>query len=166
MKKYVLTGGPCSGKTTLLDELGKRGYSIVEETARKIIKSHSNLSHKEKQERIFKSQLEIESSLRDEIYFLDRSLIDVVAYSRFHNTEPPSLLKTTRLEKRYDLVFVLEMLKFKKDEVRIEQNEEDAKWAHRNVIKAYQEYGYNLIFVPKGSVEQRADFIERVICGS
>ena len=31
MRKYVLTGGACSGKTTLIGELKKRGYNVLEE---------------------------------------------------------------------------------------------------------------------------------------
>ena len=34
----VLTGGPGVGKTTLLNELHKQGFSIVEEDARRIIR--------------------------------------------------------------------------------------------------------------------------------
>ena len=35
---FILTGGHGSGKTTVLDELAKRGYLIVPEVARVIIK--------------------------------------------------------------------------------------------------------------------------------
>lgn len=35
---YVLTGGPGTGKTTLLNELGQQGYITVPEVARDIIK--------------------------------------------------------------------------------------------------------------------------------
>lgn len=34
---YIITGGPGVGKTTVLNELGKSGYSVVPENARKII---------------------------------------------------------------------------------------------------------------------------------
>ncbi len=35
---YVITGGPGVGKTTLLEELRNRHYTIVPEIARKLIK--------------------------------------------------------------------------------------------------------------------------------
>jgi predicted ATPase len=38
IKKYVLTGGPGTGKTTVLEILSLRGYNIISETAREIIK--------------------------------------------------------------------------------------------------------------------------------
>src|SRR6185312_6669514 len=34
---YVLTGGPCAGKTTVILELQKRGYHVLEEAARSVI---------------------------------------------------------------------------------------------------------------------------------
>ena len=37
MKRYVLTGGPCSGKTTVLNILAKCGYPVVPELAREMI---------------------------------------------------------------------------------------------------------------------------------
>ena len=38
MEKYVIDGGPHTGKTTSLESLAKRGYEIVDENARIIIK--------------------------------------------------------------------------------------------------------------------------------
>lgn len=37
LKKIVLTGGPCCGKTTLIEELNKRGYPVLHETAREVL---------------------------------------------------------------------------------------------------------------------------------
>ena len=37
MKKYVITGGPGIGKTTVIEILSSRGYEIVPEAARIII---------------------------------------------------------------------------------------------------------------------------------
>ena len=35
--KIVITGGPCSGKTALVDKLFEKGYEIIPEVAREII---------------------------------------------------------------------------------------------------------------------------------
>ena len=37
MRKMVLTGGACSGKTTLVNELKRRGYNVLEEVARQVL---------------------------------------------------------------------------------------------------------------------------------
>jgi len=35
---YVITGGPGTGKTTVLRELQRRGFAVAEEVARRIIR--------------------------------------------------------------------------------------------------------------------------------
>src|SRR5690349_11612724 len=37
MKRYILTGTPGSGKTSILHELGSRGYAVIEEAATDVI---------------------------------------------------------------------------------------------------------------------------------
>ena len=37
MRKIIITGGPCTGKTTLLDSIAEEGYLKIEECAREII---------------------------------------------------------------------------------------------------------------------------------
>ena len=37
MRRYILTGAPGSGKTSILRALGARGYSVVSEAATDVI---------------------------------------------------------------------------------------------------------------------------------
>jgi len=41
IKWYVITGAPCSGKSTLLNELALKGFHIVPEAARVVIDRHN-----------------------------------------------------------------------------------------------------------------------------
>ncbi len=41
---YVLTGGPGSGKTSVLQELERRGYICIPEVARPIIKEQISIN--------------------------------------------------------------------------------------------------------------------------
>ena len=79
MKKIVLTGGPCSGKTTTIEEISIRGFPVLNEVAKDIIASRRNfpLTPEEsviRQDMIFKRQYaneeEMEKKDYDEI-FLD-----------------------------------------------------------------------------------------------
>lgn len=40
---FIFTGGPGSGKTSVLNELAQRGYLIVPEVARAIIKQQQDI---------------------------------------------------------------------------------------------------------------------------
>jgi predicted ATPase len=47
MKRYILTGTPGSGKTSILHELKRQGYSIVEEAATDVIAHEQGLGNPE-----------------------------------------------------------------------------------------------------------------------
>ena len=89
----VLTGGPCSGKTTLIEALSKRGYATIAEQAIRVIdqlveqmgmdeyliwKARNTLAF---QQRILDAQHQAEKQLRKQgLNFLDRGRFDGLAY--------------------------------------------------------------------------------------
>ncbi len=84
--RFVFTGGPGAGKTTVLEALTARGYNCVPETARKLIKSRldSGLSPRpdpiEFAEDILKADI---ANYRDlstirETSFFDRGIVDAL----------------------------------------------------------------------------------------
>ena len=40
---YVIAGGPCSGKTSILKALNEKGYETIPETAEQMIKARTSL---------------------------------------------------------------------------------------------------------------------------
>ena len=167
MKKIVITGGPCSGKTTLINELGKRGYEVVGEIARDVIKERNNfpLSKEEfkiRQIIMAERQIAKEKELgtrKEKLVIFDRSLIDILAYCRYFDINHPKIIDNINLSKNYDFVFILDPPPFEKDEVRIE-NEEDALIVHNLIYDIYKNLGYNIIQVPIMNIEKRINFIE------
>ncbi len=169
MKKIVITGGPCSGKTTVIEELAKRGFSVLKETAKEIvaIRRHIPMTKEESQIRqdlIFNEQLAKENKAEKkdcEILFLDRGLIDGLSYSILYAGEASiqRYLPAVK-EKNYDFVFLLELLPFDSGGFRAEnENEEEARKIQKSISDLYERLGYKLIFVPKMSVEERIEFI-------
>jgi predicted ATPase len=170
MKKYVITGGPGIGKTTVIEILASMGYKIVPESARKIIeeeklKNSDILPWKnlEKfQEQVAKRQLENEAKANGEVIFLDRGLIDGYGYCVRAKVKRPNLIDDSASE-RYDKIFVLEPLDtYKLDKTRYEEKGE-AKKIHEAIIAAYGHFYYKPIFVPVLSPQERVDFILRKI---
>lgn len=163
--KIVITGGPCSGKTTIINELKIRGFTVVEEAARKVIEERKHLpltkeEMKERQRLIFEQQnLEETKKLDEPDVIFDRSLIDSVAYNILFQGKFPEKSPEINFLKRYDLVFILDLLPFEYDGTRIENGPEEANKIHGKLKEVYSFLNYNLIDVPVMPVKERAEFI-------
>jgi len=165
-KKYVITGGASCGKTSLINKLRARGYSVLEETATEVIEDRLDtlLSFEEflkRQELIFQRQIRRESydfGDRGEV-FLDRSVIDGIAYCRIKLGKVPDFFEKFNYNGRYSGVFMLDLLPLEKSEIRHEKNDAEVKEIHDDLIKLYGECGYDVVFVPVMSVFDRADFV-------
>ena len=164
---YVITGAPCSGKTSVISRIGQLGYRVVHETARAYINEEldkgksldeikADMSLFE--HNIFYRKIEIESSLPDKaIVFLDRAIPDSIAYFRFAGLNPKKPEKESA-EIRYRKIFLFDRLRIKHDEVRNE-NEEDSILIDRLIEETYKTLGYEIMRVPVLPVGRRTDFI-------
>lgn len=166
---YVLTGGPCSGKTTLINELKDRGYSVLPEAARTVIAGQLAQGKTIQdiladalalEKLIVAHQLELESQApKDKVMFLDRAIPDNLAYYRkFGLTIDKEFTKALDTA-QYRGVFLLDMLEFGGDAERYETSQEEAEWLHREFRRAYEERGYRPVDVPVLPVPERADYL-------
>ena len=169
--KHVIIGRSCSGKSSVVEELKNIGYNTLEETATQVLKEkgpHGDDKEKilDAQETMFFRQLNNEncSVTKNGIVFLDRSLIDIIAYTELLLGFLPESIKqaasNVRFSSRYDRVFGLEGLPFVKDGVRIENDEKEAQSIYDKVLVKYDKFGYSIINVPVlSSAKERASFI-------
>ena len=165
---YVLTGGPCSGKTTLIEEFKQRGYSVLPEGARIVIAAELAVGKNIQdilaeplalQHKIISHYIELEAEApRNETLFLDRGIPDIVAYYRKFNLSVDTVLKDALASARYRKVFLLDMIEFANDAERYETPQE-AETLHGFIRDAYVGQGYSVIEVPLVPVSERADFI-------
>ncbi|MFA5855833.1 MAG: ATP-binding protein [Candidatus Pacearchaeota archaeon] len=170
-RKFVLTGGASCGKTTLLGELRRRGYQVIEEAATDILEDRADrIVNSEEIE--LRQKLIFRRSLRRENYdfgsnmvFFDRGLVDCLVYSQYYLGRIPDEIKNFDCSKRYDDIFVLDRLNFEKNHVRIEKDNDEAEKIHQLIIEYYKINGYNPIFVPLMKVEERAYFILNYLKG-
>ena len=164
---YVITGAPCSGKTTSIRDLEQRGYRVVHEVARAHIESEikkgKSLVRVKADElaferRILYEKAEIEASLPENlIIFFDRAVPDSIAYFKLEGLDPDEPLKISR-NVRYKKIFLFERLSFARDDVRSE-NDAQAASLECLIINGYQMLGYDVVRVPLLSVKQRTEFI-------
>ncbi|HOD10683.1 MAG TPA: ATP-binding protein [Flavobacterium sp.] len=167
----VITGGPGTGKTTIIDGLIEQGYSCFPEISRQITLE----AKKQGIEQLFLekpllfSELLLEgrkkqyqSALQDqaEIVFLDRGIPDILAYMHYIGDSYPAFFDQACHEHQYSKIFVLPPWEeiYESDEARYE-NFEQATLLFDHLKETYQNYNYQLIEVPTGTVEERIQFI-------
>ena len=163
---YVITGGPCAGKTTTLDELAKRGQCVLAEGAR--LEIEEGLARGETLDqirsgdwlpRVVKRQFALEQAVpKDQTYFFDRAVPDSLAYYTFLGAPQDDVLKDAVRQSAYRKVFFLALVSFEQDHARNESADE-AKKIESLLRSAYEGLGYQLVDVPVMSIGDRADFI-------
>ncbi len=168
--KIVITGGPCSGKTTLIRYLERQGYKVLHEVPRQIIREYKQkgIDHSQKrnefQFNVLKRTIERNKKIKDgEIVFLDVDIPEGIAYFKANGEEPPNwLLKAAKEHAKYHKVILLEQIPFhRKDDIRIE----DAKTAlkiSKIIEELYNELGYEVHKIPFMHVKKRAEIIKKI----
>ena len=170
-KKIVLIGGPGTGKSSVLDELERRGFICMSEISREITlearkKGIEQLFLKEP---ILFSKLLLEGrekqyidaiTHKSDFVFFDRGIPDIHAYTDFTKKDYPDFFKAKSLKFKYDHVFLFKPWKeiFTSDNERYESFEESII-IDTYLQKSYRELNYMIIEVPFDIIEKRTDFI-------
>jgi len=170
-KRIVITGGPGSGKTSLIHHLQKLGYPVMHEISREIIlearKSGTEQLFLEDpilfSEKLLKgrfNQYEEASSISSPLLFYDRGLVDIVAYLDYAGTDYPQKFIDLCNEHRYDRVFVLPPW----EEIYHSDNERYESYSQAtsiyNMLKSsYEKFGYIIREIKPGTIEERVEQI-------
>jgi predicted ATPase len=165
---HVITGAPCCGKTTLIDQLARQGFQTVPEGARLYIEremARGRTIHPIRenaaalQHRIKEMQLEIEGGLRPvDVAFLDGAVPASLAWYRVFGLNPNEMLPDC-FRHRYASVFVLDPLPFQVDEQRVEEVAAIAAHLDAWLARDYSALGYDVVRVPVLSPEERLAFV-------
>ena len=173
-RKVVISGGPGSGKTKLIELLHQMGFETFEEVSRSIIQKGFQEGH----ERYFKSAPEKFSELLFEgrktqwqsaqqipykatkpYLFFDRGMPDTYAYLQAEGKNI-DLWKQKAAPFPYDHVFLLAPWPeiYHNDAERLEPFDEAVHYYH-HIKEIYTSLPSLLHFVPKGTPEARVAFI-------
>ena len=170
-QKIVLIGGPGTGKTSVINELFKRGCFCMPEVSREVIlkAKEEGIDQLFLTEPLLFSNLLLEGREKQFItadksgkkqVFFDRGIPDVHAYMNFFKTEYPATFLEKSKSYKYNKIFHFSPW----EEIHTTDNEryetfEESKTIDTFLLDAYVEVGYKIINVPFGSVEERTNFI-------
>ena len=162
----MITGGPGSGKTALINALGKSGFCVFPELARQMIQDGGKApirNLREKNNGLFFKEIlrkriqQHQATSGNTISFFDRGIPDSLAFLKFMGMENPPVLSKAIDKYRYNnTVFLLPPWEeiYENDLVRLESFAE-AEILFNLVKEAYSESGYLIEELPIGSIEKR-----------
>ncbi|OIQ49013.1 hypothetical protein BerOc1_00932 [Pseudodesulfovibrio hydrargyri] len=169
----VFTGGPGSGKSTVIEALRRLGHACSGEKGRRIIQEELGRSGDAlpwRDKTAFRDRMLEKDFAAYEHYqgyegpvFFDRGIVDAYGYSLLEGLEITLALRSACASHRYGgPVFIFPPWEriFTNDTER-KQDFAEARRTHKAMRKAYGDFGYALTEVPRAPVEERVRFITR-----
>lgn len=165
---YVITGGPSSGKSTVIRQLKDMGYQTTIEVARHFIdlqringRSTEEIRSNQRQfqHKVLNMQINLERRLDpQELTFLDRGLPDELAYYQYFNLPPDEKLVEYLQFATYKKIFIMDLLPLDPDYARTEDTLAQ-RALHQLIIENYQNRGEPIVMVPVLPPKERVQFI-------
>jgi len=165
----VISGCSGGGKSTLLAELGQRGYTTVEEPGRRIVKAEllgdgralpwvDEIAFARHAITLALTDL-AEARVHGGWVFLDRGLIDAAAALQ-HLTGEPALITVLQRHRFHNRVFLAPPWPeiYRTDPER-RHSFDVAVAEYQRLLDVYPSIGYEVIILPKVSISQRANFV-------
>lgn len=174
MRRYILTGAPGAGKTTILAGLLERGYAVVDEAATDVIaRSHASGQDEPWRDAGFLdaiAQLQHQREVRPvppgtPVQIFDRSPICTLALAVHlgHPVTPVLAKQVDRVlaEQVYQpQVFFVHLLGFITPTAARRITMAESVSFERIHRQAYHDHGFELVDVPVGTPEERTNLVE------
>ena len=175
---FVVTGGPGSGKSSLIDAMTRRGFRTMPEAGRAIIQDQVRIGGPALPwaDRAIFAELMLGWELRsyhealasDAPVLMDRGIPDVVGYLTLCGLPVPAHIEVAaKIHPYNERVFLAPYWGaiFAQDAER-KQDRQEAEATGRVMAETYTRLGYQIVELPLVGIEQRADVIaERLQAG-
>jgi len=165
-KKYIITGAPGTGKTTLINLLKNR-FSCMDEVSRKVITEEQQNNRNGMpwadinrfSELVFtRTKKEL---LTSDSQFCDRSVLDLEAYLSVEKKEIPDYLKNFCYKKNYHKTVFFTPTWFaiyQQDPQRLQEFDYCLK-LEKSLLEHYKSKGFKIIILPRFSAIKRKKLI-------
>lgn len=169
-RRLIITGGPGTGKSTLLEHLKQRGFSVFEEVSRRLIQEQHQLpnpalpwTNLPRFAELCLEQMMIQhaQALPQHVNFYDRAIPDIIAYLHNGKVAIPAMYEQVLQEKAYEkLVFFAPPWPqiYVNDQERPQKYEESLRISTL-LRETYEQLGFQLVVLPKVSCEKRVAFV-------
>ena len=177
-KKVVITGGPSTGKTVIIQQLEACGYTCFHEIVRTMTLEAKKMGNPEAfvsnplafvkdpfefNQRILsgrKEQFSNSVNINDPYVFFDRGIPDVLAYMDYFDQSYTRDFEEACTTNRYNKVLILPPWEkiYVSDNERLESFDEAIE-IHDHLKRTYIRYDYEPVLIPTGTVEERISFI-------
>lgn len=167
----VIIGGPGTGKSSIINGLATKGYCCYPEISREVTLEAQKRGIEQLflEDPLLFSQMLLDGRIKQfnnaqkeahQWVFIDRGIPDVVAYLDYIGDDYPNHFTDACKENVYTKIFILPPWEeiYESDSERYE-NFEQAKEIQEHLKQTYVNYGYDLIEVPKDSIDNRILFI-------
>lgn len=170
-RKYIFTGGPGFGKSSVIDEFEKKGVACIPEAPRQVMLEQQRLTDGILPQNDFEgfAKLVLERMVQQYedapsgLAIFDRAIPDIAAYLRYADLDVPNEVTKIMVNHPYHpTVFFFPAWEeiFDTDGVRYETFQE-AKAIGESLKDVYTSLDYAIHEVPKLSVPERVNFVRQ-----
>jgi len=169
-QKYIISGAPGTGKTTIINALKKKDHYCAEEISRELIAEQISIGGNILP---WKDQIAFENKIAHRRYkqyldspencicFFDRSSVDCIAYLNNNKLESTSrinhIIKNCIFNKTVFYTPIWEEI-YKNDSERQESFDQSIR-IDKYLKDSYMKFGYTIIEIPKTTLDKRVNFI-------